>query len=100
MLPGVERLRGSISAALSKCGVRGSSFEYTTFSLAMPRFFSSRRITRASGQTDVLYMSATSKPTALSLLPAPMQLIILVPARLASSIIKSFDDIVSIASIT
>lgn len=35
-------------------GLMGISFEYTTFKDKMPRFFSYRRITLASGQTEVL----------------------------------------------
>ena len=40
--------------AISSIGVSGGYFEYTTFSFLMPRRFSSYRIIRASGQTEVL----------------------------------------------
>ena len=40
--------------AMSSIGVSGGSLEYTTFSFCMPLRFSSRRMTFASGQTDVL----------------------------------------------
>ena len=42
------------SSDISSIGVTGCSLEYTTFSFFTPRFLSSRRITFASGQTDVL----------------------------------------------
>ena len=39
---------------ISSIGLIGCSLEYTTFNFLTPRFFNSRRMTRASGQTDVL----------------------------------------------
>ena len=38
---------------ISSIGVRAFSLEYTTFRLSTLRFFNSRRMTFASGQTDV-----------------------------------------------
>ena len=62
--------------AISSIGLVGCSSEYTTFNFFMPRFFNSRLITFARGQTFVLYMSATLNWLASSLLPAPMLLMI------------------------
>ena len=48
--PGVRPLSG---------GITGGSLEYTTLRLSIPLFLISWRITFASGQTDVSYMSAS-----------------------------------------
>ena len=40
--------------AISSTGVIAGSLEYTTFKCAIPRFRNSCRMTRASGQTEVL----------------------------------------------
>ena len=49
---GQTQLFLQLSASVSE-GLTASSVEYTTLSAGMPRFLSSRRITRASGQTEV-----------------------------------------------
>ena len=61
-------------ARAPSAGGSGGSSEKTTFRWSMSRFFSSRRITRASGQTLVFAMSQTRKREGSSLLPAPMAL--------------------------
>ena len=66
VLPGISLLSVHLRAApggqiqcvlqlidISSIGVRAFSLEYTTFRLSTLRFFNSRRMTFASGQTDV-----------------------------------------------
>ena len=65
---------------ISSIGRTGFSLEYTTLRCLTFLFFNSLLITLASGHTDVLYISATSNSAGLSLLPAPILLIIGVPA--------------------
>ncbi len=80
----------------SKVLPSGCSSEYTTRSDLTPARFSSLRITRAKGHTDVEYISAALK-CARSLLPVPMQLTILVtPSHLTASSI--LEDTVSMQS--
>ena len=80
--------------------ITGSSSEYTVFSPVIPRFFSSRLITFASGQTLVLLMSATLKAVGSSLFPVPIELMILTPALNEFSARAIFAETVSIASTT
>ena len=55
---------------------------------------------RASGHTEVRWISATRKAVGSVLFPAPMELITGVPAARAASISASFPLTVSIASTT
>ena len=66
----------------------------------MPRAFSSRRMTRARGHTEVRPMSVMRKRVGSSLLPVPMQLITGTPQALAFSITSSLAVTVSMASTT
>ena len=89
-----------LSPSWAAWGVRASSVEYTAFTPVTPRRFSSRRMTRARGQTLVCSTGATRKAVGSSLLPAPMQLMAGTPAsrqRRSSSI---FEVTVSMASAT
>ena len=81
-------------------GVRGSSFEYTTFRCFTPLRFSSYRIALANGHTDVLYMSVTSNAVGSSLFPVPIEDIIGTPAFSQLTARAIFPDTVSMASTT
>ena len=61
-------------------GVRAASVLYTTFRRGTPRFFSSRRSTRASGSVCVAKISVTAKAVGSSLFPHPMALMMGTPA--------------------
>ena len=64
----------------------------------MPRFLHSVRITLARGHTEVSEISATRKAVGSSLFPAPMALMMGVPAAWACSARDSLAFTVSMAS--
>ena len=79
-------------------GFIGSSFEYTTFSFFIPLALSSRLITFAKGQTEVLFISLTSSIVGFILFPVPIDEITGIFFSAAVSIRLSFEDTRSIAS--
>ena len=78
-MPAVEGNQGTLAGTLRRPGDGASSCRvsaagsglYTTFRCRMPRSRSSRRMTRARGQTEVLEMSVICKRPGSSLLPVP-----------------------------
>ena len=78
-MPAVEGTQGTLAGTLRRPGDGASSCRvsaagsglYTTFRCRMPRSRSSRRMTRARGQTEVLEMSVICKRPGSSLLPVP-----------------------------
>ena len=97
-----EMLAGMLRRADSPSGRRGegrgSSLEYSTFTREIPRFFNSRRMTRARGQTEVFAISVISNISGWSLLPVPMEAITGTHAALARAMISSLAETVSMAS--
>ena len=72
--------------------------DYTHFNRLIPRFFSSLRMTRAKGHTEVLEISATLNCAGSTLLPAPIELIMGFFNFFAFNIRSSFAVTVSIQS--
>ena len=97
MLPGVCRF--SVFSSDGR-GFIGSSSDQRTCSFFIPRFFSSRRMTFAKGQTDVFEISEIVKRSGSSLFPVPIEEISGIPFSQQTFASSSFDVTLSIASAT
>ena len=67
-------LAGGVFVFSEDIGFFGSSVEKTTFKCAIPRFFNSRRITLAKGQTVVLVISVIVGQLGQACCPFPYSL--------------------------
>ncbi len=99
-LPGTLRLPGAGASPSDVSGARAGSSDQRTRTPVMPRVLSSRRITRASGHTEVSSIGLMRNLVGSSLFPVPIELMIFTPAARQREIISSFDVTVSIASAT
>ena len=94
--PGGVRVSPSCTGSLR--GFEGSSSLASTVWWLMPRRRSSRRMTFASGQPEVLLRSVMRNFDGSSRLPVPMELIIGTPRRMAVSIRSSLLRVESMQS--